>query len=161
MGDGLTWQPLALPVWTDAAEVDFCPHGTIFLSFYCGCRRLYCRGILLIGKCQGSPPNHKGVWWVEDTGGMGGLTPPLGAQQAPQSSPGSSNAVDSVDFLAIPKTPGPNAPLGCKVVTLRKPWLCSRCGRKKGNGSRGGRMDWAHFSWPPRSCGQCIHIVSW
>ena len=109
----------------------FLPYGTIFFSL-CEHIHLHFRWILPIWKYRGYLPNYKAVWWVEDTRYMGGVMPPLGAQQAQQTSPVSGNAVNSVDFLAISKTPGPDAPLWYKVATQRKPWLYSRCGEKKG-----------------------------
>lgn len=53
---------------------------------------------------------------------------PLGAKQVQWSSQMSGNAVKSVDFLAISKTPSLSAQLRYKVLNPRKLWLRSRSG---------------------------------
>lgn len=53
---------------------------------------------------------------------------PLGAKQVQWSSQMSGNAVKSVDFLAVSKTPSPNAQLRYKVLSQKKLWLRSRSG---------------------------------
>lgn len=65
-------------------------------------------------KSWGYLQNYKTVWWTNGTRYVGGVMPLLGAEQAQWSSQTSGNAVNTVDFLAVSKTPSFSASLWYK-----------------------------------------------